>query len=371
MATDMDSYLNTFVEAQGYLNFASFGPVSSRVMEEKNRLESLAAMGMPGAQDELNKSKPAVLKSLANLSGFDQSAISLVNNTSGGLLQVALGLRGGELLVSKGEFPANLYPWRRAAALQRLRCREIGEPGVAVTPQLIAAHLTPQVSAVAVSAVDFRTGYRVDLSAIREVIGDRLLIVDGIQGFGITTMDWTQADALVVGGQKWLRCGWNTGFIALSSRGLERIAPVISNWAGVIDPYDYDGLEHPSLPGAEAFGITNLSPVALGGFAAGLALVEQAGVANIEQRIQQKVAGFVRDAQEHNLNLLSDVRPGKHAGIVVVDGAGCDTAALQARLSQHGFTVTLHQGGRIRVSIHATTRAESLSQLAALLGERM
>jgi len=49
-----------------------------------------------------------------------------------------------------------------------------------VTPGNIRDQLTASVEAVAVSLVDFRTGYLVDLEGIRQVIGDRLLIVDAI-----------------------------------------------------------------------------------------------------------------------------------------------------------------------------------------------
>src|SRR5690606_39818616 len=58
-----------------------------------------------------------------------------------------------------------------------------------MTPDRVAAALTPETSVVSVSAVDFRTGYRADLAALREVAGDRLLVVDGIQGFGVVDED--------------------------------------------------------------------------------------------------------------------------------------------------------------------------------------
>jgi hypothetical protein len=32
-----------------------------------------------------------------------------------------------------------------------------------------------------------------------------LLIVDAMQAFGVTDLDWSLADAVAVGGQKWLR----------------------------------------------------------------------------------------------------------------------------------------------------------------------
>src|SRR3712207_8346900 len=54
-----------------------------------------------------------------------------------------------------------------------------------VTPGQIRDQLTSTTVAVAVRLVDARTGYVAGLEGIREVIGDRLLVVDAVQGFEI------------------------------------------------------------------------------------------------------------------------------------------------------------------------------------------
>ena len=94
-----------------------------------------------------------------------------------------------------------------------------------VTPGLIKEQLTSATAAVAVCLVDSRTGYRADLEGIRQVIGDRLLIVDAIQGFGIADAPYEVADVVASGGQKWARAGWGTGFLALSDRAVDAARP--------------------------------------------------------------------------------------------------------------------------------------------------
>ncbi len=49
------------------------------------------------------------------------------------------------------------------------------------------------------------------------------------------------ADALVVGGQKWIRGGWGAGALAFSEAGIARIRPALSGWTGVEDATVYDG----------------------------------------------------------------------------------------------------------------------------------
>jgi selenocysteine lyase/cysteine desulfurase len=284
-----------------------------------------------------------------------------------GLLQLAVGIPSGTVLVASGEFPANRYPWLRAAQLGRITPRFIGAPGEAMTPELVAPQLTPDVVAVSVSAVDFRTGFRADLAGLREAIGDRLLIVDGIQGFGVIDTDWTVVDALVAGGQKWLRSGWGTGFLALSARALDRIEPVLSGWTGVADAYLFDGQLHEQAAGAAAFSVTNLSPIAFGGFAAGLELIEQVGVAAIADRIAELHDGFLERLAGTGVVALSSPDAARRAGIAPVSVPGADLAAAHAALTAEGISTTLHGPDRIRVSMHASTDPAALDRAAELL----
>ena len=103
------------------------------------------------------------------------------------------------------------------------------------------------------SLVDSRTGYLCDIEGIRQVIGDRLLIVDAIQGFGVVDAPWEVADVVLSGGQKWCRAGWGTGFMALSARPLERLTPVFSGFTGTEEGEPWDEVPPPA-PDARATG---------------------------------------------------------------------------------------------------------------------
>ena len=93
------------------------------------------------------------------------------------------------------------------------------------------------------------------------MIGDRLLIVDAIQGFGVVDAPFQVADVIVSGGQKWVRAGWGTGFLALSDRALERLTPVFSGFAGTDVDLPLDAVLPPAQD-ARAYAISNPSPIA-------------------------------------------------------------------------------------------------------------
>src|SRR6185312_10822947 len=136
--------------------------------------------------------------------------------------------------------------------------------------------------AVAVSLIDFRTGYRADISALREVIGDRLLIVDAIQGFGTLAADYLAADVVSGNGYKWLRAGRGTGFAWFSERALERITPVLSGFAGTEEGLPMDAVPSPASS-AQAFSVTAPDTLAVARLATGLREVRDVGVARIER----------------------------------------------------------------------------------------
>ncbi|MGG7510715.1 aminotransferase class V-fold PLP-dependent enzyme [Plantibacter sp. YIM 135249] len=365
-----DAYLGSFSEPVGYLNFGSYGPPSKPVVETISRLAASAGEGVPSSG--LHAEDERALAAVSRLTGFDRSAVALTSSTSMGLLQFAFGVPGGEVLVSAAEFPSNLYPWWRAEEAGILTVRTLPPAGgnalAPVTPERVADALTPDTVAVSVSAVDFRTGFRADLAGIRSVIGDRLLIVDGIQGFGVVATDWTVADALVVGGQKWLRAGWGTGFTALSARALDRLRPLVSSWTAVEGPSRYDGVPHELLPGAQRFSVTNGSPFASGALATALTQLETVGVSAVQSRIESSASAFIDRLQAAGVPVLSPTAPEQRAGIVVAGLPDGDAASVHQTLEAVGVTATLHGPDRIRFSVHATTTPAALDAAIAVLG---
>ncbi|WP_104167259.1 aminotransferase class V-fold PLP-dependent enzyme [Arthrobacter sp. SX1312] len=360
------SYRASFTEACGFLDFASYGPPSRAVRERVVHLLELAGDGGPGIDGTLSGEDLRARQSFARLSGFPLENVGLTGSTSLGLFQVAFGLTGGSVLVSAGEFPANRYPWLRTSAAGRARVELIGGPGTRMTPDVVAHALTSDTVAVSVSAVDFRTGYRADLAGLRAVIGpDRLLVVDGIQAFGVADLEWTQADVLIAGAQKWIRAGWGAAALALSPQGLERIEPLLTGWTGVLDSRRYDGDEHLPLPGAQRFSVSNLSPYATGAFAEALALIETVGVPAIEGIVAAHAQALIAQLDAAGVPVLSP-RDRSGAGIVVAGVAG-RAARAHAALAAAGVTATLHGEDRIRFSVHATTRSAVFGEAAAVL----
>lgn len=357
-------YLPQFDEPAGYLDFARFGPPSHAVRDTTASLLQESARAGPGTVDELMRQDVRARAAVARLCRSDTDHTVLLPHTSLGLFQAAFNAPAGEVLVSGAEFPANTYPWARAQEADRLDVRRIHPARGQVTADAVVAGLTQRTTVVSVSAVDFRTGYRADLAAIREAVGDRLLVVDGIQAFGAVQEPWEVADILVVGGQKWLRAGWGTGFAVLSDRALERMRPVLSGWTGVRDPGLFDEEIHPPAETANSWSLSNLSPVTAGAFAAALELLESVGPAAVETRITERAGELAEALRSHGARIVSATE--RRAGILAFTMPGHPVEQVGAALNAEGVTATVRLE-HVRLSPHASTPATAVELVNAAL----
>jgi len=353
--TTIDEYAAGFSDDAGYLDFARFGPMGTAVLTEQAALSEIQARARYGSEAVFDEQDIRVREAVSRVTGFAPEQVVFQPNTSMGLMHTMLGLSGG-ILMSSREYPSLPVAAQRAAqALHVLEPVFVDPPEGVMTPSVIRDALTPAVTTVAVSLVDYATGYLADLEGIRQVIGDRLLVVDAIQGFGVVEAPFELADVVVSGGQKWVRAGWGTGFLALSDRAAGSIVPVVSGVAGTIleDGAAYDSVP-PPLEGAAAFQVTRHDPIAQGRFATALEGIADVGVGAINAIISDRVGRLIDTADEFGIPVASSRVETERAGIVVLEPDPEQVTALQAALINHEITAT-RRNGRLRLSAHVCT----------------
>ena len=360
----IDDYAARFEEEPGYLDFSRVGPVGRTVQEELSAQYSALARGRFGSLDAVMDQTERVNSAVAALTGFRPDQIVFQPNTSQGLMHVMFGITGG-VGISPAEFPSLTFAAVRAAqSLGVLTPNWLETDHGRVTPGNLRDQLTSSVVAVGVSLVDFRTGYLADLEGIRQIIGDRLLIVDGSQCFGVVDPPWHLADAVVAGGQKWPRAGWGTGFLALSDRAREHLTPVWSGFSGT----DVAGTPMDEVPDptstAAAFQVSNPDPMAQARLAASLEEIARVGVPAINARIAERVTRIIDLADEFAIPVASPRAEAERAGIVVLEPAPDQLTVLAASLHNHGVSVTTRQD-KVRLSAHVSTEEETFSMLKA------
>lgn len=358
----IDAYIARFEEEPGYLDFARVGPVGRAVQEEIAAQYATLARGRFGSLDTVMDQSGRLRSAVAALTGFRADQVVFQPNTSQGLMHAMFGITGG-VAMSPAEFPSITFAAVRAAqALGVLVPSWLETDHGRVTPGNLRDQVNSSIVAVAVSLVDFRTGYLADLEGIRQVIGDRLLIVDAAQGFGVVDAPWELADVVVTGGQKWPRAGWGTGFLALSDRAREHLTPVWSGFnASDVPGTPMDAVPEPTRSTA-AFQVSNPDPMAQARFAASLEEIAAVGVPAINARIAHNVSRIIDLADEFAIPVVSSRAEPERAGIVVLEPAPDQLTVLAASLHNHGVSATIRQD-RVRLSAHVTTDEETFSIL--------
>jgi selenocysteine lyase/cysteine desulfurase len=363
----MDAFVAGFSEEPGYLNHPRLSPIGEHALAEERAMADVLSHARFGSFATLEEQDDRVRTAVAALVRTRPDQVVFQPSTSQALMHVMFGLTGG-VAASTGEFPAVGYAMARAAqSLGVLVPHAITPEHERVTPGVVRDQLASSVVAVVVSLVDYRTGHLVDLEGIRQVIGDRLLIVDAIQGAGIVDAPWELADVIASGGQKWLRAGQGTGFLALSDRAREQLTPVWSGWLAHGGPDLLHDVVEPASD-AGAFRVGYADAFAQARLAGAVDAVMAAGVPSIRAVVEERTARIMEIADEAGVEVASPREDAERAGIVVLEPHPEFVSALAAALHNHGVSATV-RGGRVRLGAHVSTDDATLEMLRAALGE--
>lgn len=365
------SFLDNYDEPFGFLDFAAIGAMA---IPARRRLAAMSEV-LAGRREKL---VPAVMEELrattgraARLLGTDPGRVAIVPNTSTGLFMVAFGLPPGSVVVPAAEFPANLYPWLRAAESGRVAPRLIEIADGRLTPDLVAAAVDDSTVAVAVSYVDYHTGFRCDPAALREAAGKALLVVDAVQGLGAMELSMEHIDVAVAAGHKWLRAGGGVGVMAVSDRALERLSPTLVGWSGVEDPFEFGmPVPHPPSPGAGRFMMGSAPFPAVAALGGSLDALSMAPMADLEAAVLAKAEALEEAVRVAGAEILCPPRvDSERSGIVTFRPINEPASTAYQRLTSAGFFLT-ERDGYLRAAVHATTHPDAPRALGKVLAGR-
>ncbi|NNF64276.1 MAG: aminotransferase class V-fold PLP-dependent enzyme [Acidimicrobiia bacterium] len=365
-------YLAEFSEPAGYLEFASIGPLSRHVQTEIADAYAAVAEPTGTVAPPMVERWMTARDAMGRLLGVPADRCTGTHNTSVGLFQTAFGLlsRGGNVVVPSHEFPANLYPWLRAESVGGPTVRLVDIPDHRVTAAALADAVDDETVGIAVSLVDFRTGFRLDVESLRELSPSALLIVDAIQGLGAVRFEMGSADVVVAGGQKWMRAGWGSGVHAVSERAQDLLEPTLTGWYGVEGFLDTAvPAPHPPRPDADQF--HEGSPAIFGGYAFGAAIevIEMAGIDLIEKTILDTSREFESALRAAGAEMVSPWRnDSERAGILSFRMPGHDQSAVASHLHDRGVIVS-ERAGWLRAAPHASTGRDTVPMLVDAIAE--
>jgi cysteine desulfurase/selenocysteine lyase len=310
----------------------------------------------------------------ARMIGARPEQVAFMRNTSDGLSTIANGLRwraGDNLVTFRHEFPSNVYPWLRLRDAFGVEVRFCEERDGRVDLEELIGLLDSQTRVVAISQVQYASGFRADLERLGRAARahDALLVVDCIQAMGVVPTDVNAEliDAAAGAGHKWLLTPEGVGILYLSDRARERVAPTLVGWISVPNPDDYNNFEQGWKAGALAWE-TGTGPSALiYGLEASLKLLLDVGTEEIAGHLENLTDYLCDLLASRDYEIVSSRRKGEKSQIVCIRHTRGQTAmALYTHLKRANI-ITAPRGDRLRISPHLYNTTKDIDALVAVL----
>jgi len=326
----------------------------------------------------------------ATLIGACEEEVVLTNSTSTGinLLAGALPWKSGENIVLNDlEYPSNVFPWlyqadRHGLEVRMIQCRN----GVVSLDDLLGA-IDRRTRVLAVSHVEFGSGYRNDVAALAEAVHrvDGLICVDAIQSLGVFQVDVTDLgiDVLATGSYKWLCGPLGTGFAYVRPDLMEVLDPVTlayanlpageeeTVWNALVCGTAYPTQHAPLASNWKRFEAQGLSAVLFQGLATSFEILLDVGIDHIESRITELVDYSIERLTAAGIKILSPIAPKERSGILTVQvpfdlSRPDQVEALEERLEAARIKAHPRSGG-LRLSIHFFNTTDEIDQVVEFL----
>ncbi|MFX1598251.1 MAG: aminotransferase class V-fold PLP-dependent enzyme, partial [Promethearchaeota archaeon] len=246
-----------------------------------------------------------------------------------------------------------------------------------------------KTKAVAVSHVQYLSGFRHDLPALAQIAHDTgaYLFVDGIQSLGALNINVKElgVDGFASSGYKWLCAPMGTGLLYIRESLIEELAPVhvgiesipkdlreklwerIMTGLPLLDKKDYN------LFCASArrfqYGMPNL--IGAAGLEASINLFLELGPEKIEQHIREITTHLMDGLEAKEIALITPKEWEMRAGIVTFKHtrpikSEDEAKELEKYFVENGVLLTI-RGGYIRVACHLYNTKDDVDRLLQLL----
>jgi len=309
-------------------------------------------------------------QALGQLINASPEEIAFVQNTAEGINIAAHAIPfqpGDNVIFCDMEYPANVYPWmnleRRGVEVRIIPHRE---GGLALGD--LKEHIDERTKVVAVSSVEFLTGFRNDLKGIGELCKARgpYFVVDAIQSVGVIPLDVRecQIDMLSCGGFKWLMGPCGLGFFFCRRELIEEMIPAYAGADCVVGAENFRDYDLTFLPNAKRFEPGTGNYVGKVGLLASVNLLLEVGIEEIQRWTLHLTDLLIEDLQERGYQIASCLRPEHRSAIVSFSTP--DVRADYEKLIANKVIVSLREN-YIRVSPHGYNTEEEVLRVGQVL----
>ena len=357
----------------GVLPRRSVEALARRLAELSESAIVSALFGNPPLVDETRRRT-------ARLLGCAAEEVAFCRNTSEGVLWAAGSLRlapGDEVLLVQGEYPADVLPWMAQEA-RGVTSRLVRQRARRITPDMLAEQWGERTRLLAVSFVQYDSGFRADLAGLARIVHARggLLFCDAIQGLGALRLDVRESgvDLLAAGTHKWLLGLQGLGVFYCRRELLPELAPLhVAGGSLVRDevpedaesPYDRHFVDE-----ARRFEEGTRNYLGMAALAQSLALLEEIGIERIEARIHGLTDHLVAGVEKRGGRVESPRGPGEWSGIVLFAPPERALPASEIARAMHAKGIAINaREGCLHVGVHFYNTVAEIDRLLVVLDE--
>lgn len=371
---DMQAIRELFPITRNYnfQNHAGVAPLSKPAADAMRQYVDQCA-DAAGLRAGFYRQADRVRKLAAQLINATPEEVTFVKNTTEGIGWVANGLSwntGDNVVTSNVEFPANIYPWMGLQS-RGVQLKMIPEDNGRVPVERIADAITSKTRVVTISAVEFASGYRVDLAALGKICKDKgvLFCVDAIQALGALPIDVRamNIDFLAADGHKWLCGPEGCGIFYCNHALLGHLKPVMAGWLCMKDALDFGNYHFEFVNSACRFDTGSYNLAGIYGLGGSIEMFLNIGIDNVASHLQMLTDRLVKGLREKGYRVISPRKPGETSGIVSFLSDSHDHQAIQQHLEGEHRVVIAVREGRLRSSPHVYNTPEEIDQLLELL----
>jgi selenocysteine lyase/cysteine desulfurase len=306
----------------------------------------------------------------ARLIGADPGAVAVTTSVSAAVSALATGidLAGRpRIVVTDLEFPTIGQIWHA----QEARGAEIVHvPAVdgQLLPEQLADAIDERTSLVSITAVSYRNGFRLP---VREIVshaharGARVLL-DAYQALGTYPIDVGNlgVDFLAGGALKYLLGSAGIAFLWARPDAVSEIVPLATGWFADENIFEMDVHDYSPAADARRFEAGTPPVPAIYAAIAGMALVDEVGVAQIERHVRALNDELIDAVQALGGVLATPTEPARHGALICVRST--DAPALVRALADDGV-VTSERDGNLRISPHLYNNRDDIAAVLASL----
>jgi selenocysteine lyase/cysteine desulfurase len=248
--------------------------------------------------------------------------------------------------------------------------RAVASRGNRVAIEDLRNAIDARTRVLAISAVEFASGYRNDLAALGELCRQRnvFFFVDAIQALGALPIDVRELpiDALSADGHKWMLGPEGAGILYIRREWIDRLHPVGVGWNSVVGALDFGKIDFRLKPHAGRWEGGSANVAGITGLGASLKLLLDVGIPTIAERVLALTDYVVERATSAGWQVFSSRLEREKSGIVSLMKDGVSPWEIKKRCEQNGIIINV-RGGRLRISPHAYNSHEEIDRLVGVL----